>query len=79
MNESFAISRDEDPDLIFEAVRQLWRLPDSGDVLRLQALGIACENLVKIAHLIVASGIATIHRVKSRELNDEHLRDRSPL
>ena len=34
-NESMTVARDEDATLIFEAVKRLWSLPDTGDVLRL--------------------------------------------
>lgn len=68
--DSLTISRDEDSLIIFEAVKRLWDLPDTGEVLRLEALGGACENLILIAHLIEAAGVAKIHRIKSKELTE---------
>ena len=42
--------------------------PDCSESIRIEALGSAVANAVAAVHLLVASGVAEIKRVKSKEL-----------
>ena len=66
-NETVTVSKEQDPEVYFQVVKKYLECHDTSDLVRLEALGSAVANLVTIANLLVAAGIATFSKVKNKE------------
>ena len=66
-NETVTVSKEQDPEVYFQVVKKYLECADTSDLVRLEALGSAVANLVTIANLLVAAGIATFSKVKNKE------------
>lgn len=61
------VKKDEESAVYFLTVKKYFEMPTCSGNIRLEALGSAVANAVAVANLLVASGVAEIIKVKSKE------------
>ena len=66
-NDTVTVKKDQDQKIYFVTILRYFEQPDCSGSIRLEALGSAVANAVAAAHLLVASGVAEIKKVKSKE------------
>ena len=66
-NDTVTVKKDEDSAVYFCVIKRYFETASCSGFVRLEALGSAVANAVAVANLLVASGVANISKVKSKE------------
>ena len=66
-NDTVTVKKDEDSAVYFCVIKRYFETAACSGFVRLEALGSAVANAVAVANLLVASGVANISKVKSKE------------